>query len=230
MLPFYSHTAPGRESDLLKQEYDPQFCRENYTLKAGPGSERKVYLGTPLMLDVATANLAAAAAAVAGNTGNGTIALADPFYTTVKAVREGRYTVRCTTGGADATSKFQVEGPDGRTIGEATGGAAFAKQVKFTISGGGTDFVAGDSFVIDVAIDQEDPTNTRVAWVPGDGEIIGLSLRSTTAPDGVAVEGLSLDRGPAILSADKIVWPDGITATEKATGIEMLKQINIIQR
>ena len=87
-------------------------------------------------------------------------------------MQEGRYTVRCTTGGADAASKFQVEGPDGKTIGEATGGAAFAKQVKFTISGGGTDFVAGDSFVIDIAIDQEDPTNTRVAWVPGDGEII----------------------------------------------------------
>lgn len=230
MMPYYSHTAPGRESDLLKQEYDPQFCREGYTLKAGSGAERKVVLGTPLMLDVATANLAAAAAAVSGNTGNGTVALADPFYTTVKAIQEGRYTLRCTTGGADATSKFQVEGPDGKTVGEATGGAAFAKQVKFTISGGGTDFVVGDSFVIDVAIDQEDPNNTRVAWVPGDGDIVGLSLRDTTAPDGVAVDGLSLDRGPAILAADKIVWPDAISATDKAAGIETLKKLGIIQR
>jgi len=230
MMPYYSHTAPKRESELVKMEFDPQFCRESYTLKAGSGSERKVYLGTPLMLEVAIASLAAAAATVAGNTGNGTIALADPFYTTVKAVQEGRYSVRCTTGGADATSKFQVEGPDGKTIGEATGGSAFAKQVKFTISGGGTDFIAGDSFVIDVAIDQEASTNTRVAWVPGDGEITGLSLRDTTAPDGVTIDGLSLDRGPAILSASGVLWPAGITAVDTAKGIEMLKALGIIQR
>ncbi|WP_052161067.1 head decoration protein [Hoeflea sp. BAL378] len=232
MLPYYSHTAPVRESQLLKQEYDPQFCRESYTLKAGSGAARIVLLGTPLATVIAAANVAVAAAAAAGGTGNGTLTLADPAFTS--SVKEGRYIVTCSTGGADGTSKFRVEGPDGKAVGTATGGTAFAKEVKFTIAGGGTDFAEGDTFMIDVAIDQAADTNERVAWVPGaaddTGIITGLSLRDTTAADGVSAEGLSLDRGPAIVSVTAIAWPDGISAANKAIGIEMLKKLGIIQR
>ncbi len=232
MMPYYSHTAPKRESELVKMELDPQFCRESYTLKAGSGAERKVTLGTPLATVIDGANVAAVSAAVAGNTGDGTLALADPAFTS--SVKEGRYVLTCRTGGADATSKFRVEGPNGKSIGTATGGAAFAKEVKFTISGGAADFVEGDAFTIDVAIDQESTANERVAWVPGaaddTGVITGLSLRDTTATDGETAEGLSLDRGPAILSASGIQWPSGISAADTAKGIEMLKDLGIIQR
>lgn len=234
MMHFSSHTAPKRESQLVKMELDPQFCRESFTLKAGSGSERKVYLGTPLATVIDAANVAVAAAAVAGNGGDGTIALADPAFTS--SVKEGRYVVTCATGGADATSKFRVEGPNGKSIGTATGGTAFAKEVKFTISGGSGAFVEGDAFTIDVAIDQEATAtaNERVAWVPGaaddTGIITGVSLRDTTAAVGETANGLSLDRGPAILSASGIQWPSGISAADTAKGIEMLKDLGIIQR
>jgi len=223
-LSFYSHTAPARESDLLKLEYDPQFCREDYTLSAGDGAERVVLLGTPLAYALAAGSVSATAAAVAGGTGDGTIALADPA--TTSAVVEGTYVITCTTGGADGTSKFRVEGPNGKSIGTATGGAAFAKQIKFTISGGAAAFVEGDAFEVIVVIDQEADANERVAWEPG-GRIVGLSLRNTTAPDGVTATGLSLDNGPAIVSASAIQWPDGITATEKAQAVEMIKSLGI---
>lgn len=232
MMPYYSHTAPARESDLVKQEFDPQFCRESYVLKAGDGSARTVKLGTLLATVIAGANVAVAAAATAGNTGNGTLTLADPAFGA--GVKEGAYVVTCTTGGADGTSKFRIEGPNGKAIGTATGGAAFSKQVNFTIAGGGTAFVEGDSFTVTVTIDQENAANKRVAWVPGaaddTGMITGISLRETTAPDGVDAAGLSLDRGPAILSAASVIWPDGISAAHKAAGIEMLKALHIIQR
>jgi len=224
-LSYYSHTAPARESDLLKLEYDPQFCREDYTLMAGDGEDRVVLLGTPLSLALDAASVAASAAAVAGNTGDGTIALADPA--TTSAVVEGTYVITCTTGGADATSKFRVEGPNGKSVGTATGGAAFAKQIKFTISGGSAAFIQGDAFEVIVAIDQESEANERVAWVPGAGDIVGMSLRKTTAPDGVSTQGLSLDNGPAVISADAVQWPEDITATEKAQGTEMLKRLGI---
>ena len=231
-LPYFSHTAPLRESELVKLEFDPQYCREAYTLLAGSGSQRSVTLGTPLADVLADAAIAVAAAAVAGNTGNGTIALADPEYTS--AVKEGVYRITCTTGGADGTSKFNVEGPNGKSVGVATGGAAFAKQIKFTISGGGEDFVVGDAFEVVVSIDQGDASIKSVAWVPDAGDdtaqITGLSLRATTAEDGSDATGLRLSRGPAIVAADAIAWPDGISAAEKAAGVEMLKGLGIIIR
>lgn len=233
MMHYYSHTAQKRESQLLKQEYDPQFCRESYILKAGSGAVRSVVLGTPLATVIDGDNVSIAAAAVAGGTGNGTLTLAAaPAFTA--SVKEGRYVVTCATGGADGTSKFRVEGPDGKAVGTATGGSAFAKEVKFTIAGGGVAFVEGDAFTIDVDIDQSASTNERIAWVPGasddTGIITGLSLRDTTAPDGETAQGLSLDRGPAIVSLADIAWPDGISAANKAKGIEMLKGLGIIQR
>ena len=231
-LPYYSHTAPVRESDLVKREFDPEFCRGQYTLLAGDGAERSVVLGTILADVLADAAIAVTAAAVAGNTGDGTLTLADPEYTS--AVKEGVYRVTCTVGGADGTSKFNVEGPNGKSVGVATGGAAFAKQVKFTIAGGGANFAVGDAFEVNVAIDNENAAIKSVAWVPGaaddTGAIAGIAVRPTTAPDGEDREGLRIERGPAILAIDTVQWPDGIAAKDKAAAIESFKAMNILLR
>jgi hypothetical protein len=53
---------------------------------------------------------------------------------------------------ATDTGLFQVTAPDGTVIGTyATGAAAFATQIKFTIADGGTDFIVGDGFDITIA-------------------------------------------------------------------------------
>lgn len=85
-------------------------------------------------------------AAVAGNTGNGTITATPAVGAAGKA---GVYRLVCIEPATDL-GKFTVEDPDGNVIGIATVGTEFTTHVTFTIADGGTDFVAGDSFTITV--------------------------------------------------------------------------------
>lgn len=94
---------------------------------------------------------AAAAAAVAGNTGNGTVS-APSVGAGALAPKVGAYRLV-----AIAATKFEVFDPLGEMVGEATTGTAFAGPIGFTITAGGTPFVAGDAFT--VAVSETDPTN-----------------------------------------------------------------------
>jgi len=74
-VPYYSNTRQSGESQLVKQEFRPAFCRESYILKAGSGAggircSRNDRLPTG---DLTRANVTIAAAAVAGGTGNGNL-------------------------------------------------------------------------------------------------------------------------------------------------------------
>lgn len=92
--------------------------------------------------------LTAAAAARAGNTGNGAIT-ASPA-TGVTAV-EGVYTLVAIEPGADG-GVFRMEDPDGEFLGTVRVGVAatLGGLGPFTIADGATDFVAGDGFNITV--------------------------------------------------------------------------------
>ena len=199
---------------------------------AGDGAARAVKIGTLLAMTFAATAIDVAQAADAGNTGDGTLTLADPAYTA--AVKPGDYTVVCTVGGADAASKFRVEDPEGNHVGTATGGAAFTKQIKFTIAGGAADFVVGDKFVVTVSIDLGDATNKVVAWNPdaadGTERIWGVSLVELTAPDGEDAPGGLANRRDAILFTGEIEWPDGITAAQKEQAIADLEAMRILVR
>lgn len=232
-MPVYKVTGAARVSDLIKCEFDPAYCRESYTLKAGSGTERKVILGTLLAVVFAASALNVTSAADAGNTGDGTLTLADPAHTS--AVKDGDYTVVCTTGGADGTSKFRVEDPAGKQVGTATGGTAFNKQIKFTIAGGAAAFVEGDKFVVSAAVDYGDPANEKIEWDPaasdGSERIWGIALGALTAPDGTNAEGgLAMRRGPAILFIGQIQWPAGITDDQKEQAVNALEEMGIIVR
>ncbi|WP_223478742.1 head decoration protein [Oricola indica] len=232
-MPVFKVQRQALLSQLVKFEAHPDFCRETTTLLAGDGAVRKTVLGTILAMTFAASAIAVAASADAGNTGNGTLTLADPAYTS--AVKPGDYTVVCTTGGADATSKFRVEDPLGNQVGTATGGAAFAKQIKFTIAGGGTDFVEGDKFVVSVSFDLGDASNKVVEWDPaaadGTERIWGLALNEVTAPDGEDAEGqLVLRRGPSIVFSGQVQWPDGITDAQKDDAVREFEAMGILVR
>lgn len=232
-MPVFKHTRPPMVSQLLKYELHPDFCRQATTLLAGDGAVRKVMLGTLLAMTFAASAIAVSSAADAGNTGNGTLTLSDPAHTS--AVKAGDYTVVCTTGGADGTSKFRVEDPKGSHVGTATGGAAFTKQIRFTIAGGGTAFAEGDKFVVTVAVDYGDAANKVVEWDPdgadGTERIWGVSLAELSAPDGEDATGLlALRRGPAIAFVAQVQWPDGITAAQKDQAILDLERLGILVR
>jgi len=137
-------TESKRLGDWLKWEQENQYSRDIVTVLAGSGADRALTSGT--VLGRVTKG-AATGAAVAGNTGNGTIT-ANP--TVGQAAKPGVYQLVCiepaTNGG-----KFSVEDPDGILIGIATVGVQFATHLTFTIADGGVDFAAGDSFTITVA-------------------------------------------------------------------------------
>lgn len=162
------------------------------------------------------------AAAVAGtNTGNGT---SSAVTTTGNAPVNGVYTIEFN----DATH-YVVSTPDGRECGHGTTGVAFAGGgLGFTITAGGTAFVAGDSFQITVG--------------NGSGKFAPLSL---TAADGTAIAAGILFATTDVTSADKtavsfardgevnlseLVWPTGSTAAEIAAGVAQLKALGIIAR
>jgi len=110
-------TESKRLGDWLKWEQENQYSRDIVTVLAGSGADRALTSGT--VLGCVTKG-AATGAAVAGNTGNGTITT-NP--TVGQAAKPGVYQLVCiepaTNGG-----KFSVEDPDGILIGIATVGGA----------------------------------------------------------------------------------------------------------
>lgn len=125
-------------------------------------ASQTIVVGQVLSKVSVPANVTATAAAGAANTGNGTIALASP-PTDATAIG-GDYQVIFT-----AATTFNVRDPNGKTIGKGATGSAFATGVKFTITAGGTAFVAGDTFTINVNVQSEDSAGDEqyVAWAPG---------------------------------------------------------------
>lgn len=224
--------GPKAVSSVIKWELFPDFCREGFILAAGSGAERTIAVGQLLAMQLGDSVVDVASEAGADNTGDGTLTLSDPAFT--NAVKPGDYSVVCTVGGTDAAAKFRVEDPEGVLVGTATSGTAFAKQVKFTIAAGVTDFVEGDAFTVTVTVDYGDPTNKIVAWAPDaeDGtEIIwGISREALTAPDGEDRMGGVADRRDCIIAKTGIVWPDGITDAQKAEAYNALEAMRLIPR
>jgi hypothetical protein len=85
-------------------------------------------------------------AAVAGNTGNGTITAAPATGTGAKA---GVYRAVCTAAAANSGT-FAVYDPDGILLGSATVATPFTTHLTFTIADGAADFIVGDAFEITV--------------------------------------------------------------------------------
>lgn len=231
-MPVFKISKAKTLGALLKYEAHPEFSRENYTLKGGDGAERAIIIGTPLALENAAGEVTTDITAGSGNTGDGTLAMGDPAVT--GAVKPGVYTVVCTTGGADGTSKFHVEAPDGKLLGTATGGTEFAKQVRFTISGGSEAFVENDRFDIEVAVTAGPETGLVVAWDPDaadqTGEIWALAGNDITAQDGIDAQGGLAIRRHALVDKSCIVWPEAASAEQRAAALQELEMLTIIAR
>lgn len=86
--------------------------------------------------------LGAATAAAGANTGNGTISA----VTVQPNAKLGAYKLT-----AISATDFEVVGPTGNRLAEASTGVAYTDQIGFTITAGATAFVAGDSFTVTIA-------------------------------------------------------------------------------
>jgi hypothetical protein len=208
--------------DWLKFEADNHYSRDIVTVLAGSGADRALLTG--MVLGRITKGTAASAA-VAGNTGNGTITAAPAVG---QAAKPGVYRVVCIEPAADA-GKFAVEDPDGILIGVATVGVEFTTHLTFTIADGAADFVAGDSFTITVAAGSGKVKQIDFAATDGSNAACGILLLDTTAPDGTDRSGVAIVRN-AIVSDNGITWPAGATENQKNAAIAQLKSAGILVR
>lgn len=215
-------TESKYQSDFLKFEADREYSRENVTVLAGSGSARVLTEG--MVLGLITKG-AATGAAVAGNTGNGTIT-ASP--TVGAAAKVGTYFLTCIEPNTNL-GKFQVEDPDGVVIGVATVGTAFTTHLTFTIADGATDFASGDSFTITVAAGSGKVKQIDFSATDGADKPYGVLLRDVTAADGVDAVGVAVVRH-AILETSNIIWPGGASAPQKAAALATLQLAGVLSR
>jgi len=232
-LAVYRASKPANLSNVLKWMPHREYSIESFTLLAGDGADRAIIIGTPLGKITGGGTVSAGQAANAGNTGGGALTLANPAF--AAGAKLGIYQINCTVGGADGTSKFRVEDPDGVIVGTATGGAAFSKAIKFTIAHATANFVVGDGFTVTLSQAAGDDDGKVVAWSPdatdGSQNIWGFAANAVTALDGVdnTTDGIAIRR-QAILRDGGVIWPEDLTDSEKAAAKAQAESLGILIR
>jgi hypothetical protein len=164
------------------------------------------------------------AAAVAGsNTGNGTCSA---VTTTGNAPQLGVYTVEF-----DDATHFVVNSPAGQEIGHGTTGVAFAGGgLAFTITAGGTAFVAGDSFTVTMAANSNSGKFAPLSLTAADGSAVAAAILFGATDATLADKSAAAITRAAEVNASELVWPVGASASEIATGLAQLKAQGIIPR
>jgi hypothetical protein len=184
-----------------------------FTLTAGgtPNAAGDTYTMV-VAAGVATAN--------AGNTGNATVGAITPKT----GIQVGTYQVIFT-----AATKFDVFDPSGNYIGAGTTGTAFANQLGFTITAGGTPMVDGDGFAIVVAAGSGKVLPLSLTALDGAQSPVGVVMRQTvvsTTADAPVV----LAERQAVLLDDGLIFPSGASTTQKAAIRAQLNALGLIVR
>lgn len=142
------------------------------------------------------------------NAGTGALTLANPAVDT--QVNGGNYKILFT----DATH-FMVQDPDLRDIGEGVVGTAFANKLHFTIAAGGTAFVAGDSFTVNV--DENILQEQFVAWTPsatdGSQKAAAIAGYRCNTSNGVAAH-LTCINAHAVVRLSDLTFATGATQAQ----------------
>ena len=169
-------------------------------------------------------DVTASAAPVSGNTGNSTIAMASPAVSS--KVKNGVY-----RGVHLTATTVRWEDPDGIEIGTSTHGAAFSKEIKFTITAGGTANVAGDAYEIKVGVEDADEVYKAFDPTATDGSAVAAAILwdGVTTGSGETAAATGIVRVAAVNGGD-ITWPSGITDAQKAAAVADLEKVHITFR
>lgn len=128
-----------------------------------------------LRIGVQAAAGTAVAAAVAGNTGNGTMGA----VTVSAGAKAGVYTLTIIEPAANAGA-FIVTDPDGIVIGNGDVAVAFsAGGLAFTLADGATDFASGDQFTITVTLTAGGAITSRIFGVTVEAAKLPITLPRT---------------------------------------------------
>lgn len=191
-----------------------------FTLTAG-GTAFVAGDGFTFTVTATVGNPTLSSAANAGNTGNGTIG-----STSVAgyAATPGVYSVEF-----DDATHFVVSAPNGAEIGHGTTGVAFkAGGLSFTITAGGTAFVAGDSFAITVAPGSGlykpwDPANT-------DGSQIVAGILGATKDVTLADKPCAVFAWGGEVNLSELIFPTGANSAVIAQAVAGLAALQISAR
>jgi hypothetical protein len=217
-------TEGRHPGEFIMTEANGQRSREGIVIAAS----QTILPGTVLAKLGTVGDMTAVAAADAGNTGNGAITMeATPLSSKAK---DGVYTAVCVEPAANG-GVFDVQDPTGKSIGTATVGTVFNKEIKFTIADGATDFIAGDRFTVTVAADAADFTYVAFNQDGTDGSEVAAAIAIYGATTGVGeTASISAIVRDAEVNGNCLEWPSDIEAAEKADGIQQLNANGIIVR
>lgn len=198
----------------LVSEANGTRSREQVTILSGQNLKAGAVLGKQ------TVGTNAAAAALGANTGNGTFGA----ITVGAGAVVGAYVLRML-----AATEFVVEDPAGVEIGHGATGAAFAGGgLGFTLTAGGTAFVAGDSFTLTVAAGSGKFAEYDPAAIDGTQVAAGI-LHAATDASLADAAGVITARD-AEVNAAELVWKTGLNAGQQAAGLADLAGIGILAR
>ncbi len=204
--------------DFLKWEADGRYSRDQVTVLSGQNLKAGAVVGK-VTLGAATP------AAVAGNTGNGTIGA----VTVAAGAKASVYRLNCFAVEVNA-GKFTVEDPAGVLVGVATVAVAFSGGgLGFTIADGAADFVAGDGFTITVAAGSAKVKSSADTAADGSDAAVGVLV--------AAVDASAADKPGVIVARLAAISPHGLTydasvndATKKAAKHAQLAAAGILVR
>lgn len=201
---------------LVFEEEGSRYSRDNIVVKSGAG---KLITGAVLgMLTVG----AATAAAVAGNTGTGTMGAVTVGAGAIPGVY--RLTVLEAVSGAGA---FEVEDPNGVNIGNGKVGTAYNHGgLSFTLADGTPDYLAGDAFTITVAEGSDkylpyNPDATDGSEVAAGILVHDVDATSADQPAAAVVRF-------AHIAPSRLTYAAGVSSDEKAAALASLKLKGIL--
>ena len=167
---------------------------------------------------------AASAAAVAGNTGDGTVG----DITVGIGGKLGAYVLTIVEPGTNV-GDFIVEDPDGINVGAGAVASAFSGGgLGFTLADGDADFIAGDQIVITVAAGTGEVVAFDQDGTDGSEVAAGISYDNYDATDG-AIPGVIIVRD-AEVNGNDLAWPADIEAAEQTAAEAQLEALGIIVR
>jgi hypothetical protein len=184
------------------------------------GTSDDVYLNAGTVL--ARLEGAGTAAAVAGNTGNGTVGTITETGDAVPGV----YRLTITEVEASNSAEFQVADPAGDIIGIGQTGVVFrGGGLSFTLSDGATDFVAGDAFDITVTDSGE-----YEVYTTSTSGAAGILFNEVRVPASGSAKITVVQRDAEVNDAE-LIWDTTInSAALKAKAKNALAALGIIAR
>lgn len=193
----------------------------------GSRSREAGFLASGISLAACTVlgQVTSASAATAGgtNTGNGTASA--PTIGT-EAIN-GTYVLTCTDATTGGSEIFSVVTPLGTALADLTVGVAYVSaHINLTLTAGGTPFIVGDTWTIDVIFAEYSEFNAGAS----DGTQTAAAILFDAVDATLAEQKCVVTKRDSEVRASDLIWKTGTTEAQKQVAIASLIAIGIILR